>query len=174
MNRLSKREKTMLYLAAAVIGLFIIARIIIFPVFDKRDHLERLLAAKTTTLIDIQDLAAEFAALKERSDETLQRVTQKEAGFTLFSFLDRMAGETNLKDRIAYMKPSTQTRKDSPYKISLVEMKLQTITLEQLVLYLHRIETDASAIQVRRISITKTGKGKGHIDAVMEIESYTT
>lgn len=174
MNRFSKREKVMLYLAAVVICLFIIVRLVAFPVFDKRAHLERVLDAKTATLADIRTLAAEYAALENRSAAALQRISRKEAGFTLFSFLDRMAGETNLKDRIAYMKPSTQTRKDSPYKISLVEMKLQTITLEQLVVYLHRIENDASAIQVRRISIIKTGKGKGQIDAVMEIESYAT
>lgn len=174
MNRVSKREKLMLYLAAGFVGLFLIVRLIVFPVFDERTRLQRVLAAKTATLADIRVLAAEYIALKDRSDVALQRISRKQDGFTLFSFLDRMAGETNLKDRIAYMKPSTQTPKDSPYKISLVEMKLQTITLEQLVVYLHRVETDASAIQVRRISIVKTGKGKPFIDAVMEIESYTT
>ncbi len=174
MNRLNKREKSMLTLAAGFICVFFVARLIVFPVLDKRERLGRVQAARTRTLADIQVLAAEYAALKKRSDTALQRISRKQAGFTLFSFLDRMAGETALKDRIAYMKPSTQTPKDSPYKISLVEMKLQKITLAQLVLYLHRIETDASTVQIKRISIIKTGKGQSHIDAVMEIESYTT
>ena len=102
------------------------------------------------------------------------RIAAQKKGFTLFSFLDRIAGETRLKDRIAYMKPSTSSPKDSPYKISLVEMKLQAITLEQLVLYLHKVETDANAIHIKRISIVRAGKDQDHINAVMEIESFTT
>ena len=164
----------MLYIAGGFIGLFVIAHVIVFPVLEKRARLERSLEDRTRILAELEVLATEFNTIKQRSDNTRQRIAAKKKGFTLFSFLDRIAGETRLKDHIAYMKPSTLSPKGSPYKISLVEMKLQTITLEQLVLYLHRVETDENAIHIKRISIVKTGKAKGHINAVMEIESFTT
>ena len=171
MNRLKAREKYMLSVALGFIGIFVIAQVIVFPVLDKRARLERVIEAKTRILSELQVLAAEFNTIKQRSDVARKRITEKKKGFTLFSFLDRVAGETRLKDRIAYMKPSFLSPKDSPYKISLVEMKLQTITLEQLVLYLHKIETDENAIHIKRISIVKTGKARGHINAVMEIDT---
>jgi general secretion pathway protein M len=90
----------------------------------------------------------------------------------LFSFLDRVAGQTRLKDRIAYMKPSTATPKNSPFKISTVEMKLQAITLEQLVAYLYKVETSENAVHIKRISLVKAGKNKSLITAIMEIESF--
>ena len=174
MNRLKKREKVMLYVAAGFIGLFVIVQFVIFPVIDKRTRLKRAITAKTKVLSELQVLATEFNTIRQRSDDARNRIAAKKKGFTLFSFLDRIAGETRLKDRIAYMKPSTSSPKDSPYKISAVEMKLQAITLEQLILYLHKVETDANAIHIKRISIVRAGKAKGHINAVMEIESFTT
>ena len=174
MNRLKKREKHMLFIASGFIGLFIIFQFIVFPVLDKRTRLNRVVEAKARTLSEIQVLASEFSAIKNRSDDARKRISEKKKGFTLFSFLDRIAGETKLKDRIAYMKPSTLTPKDSPYKISMVEMKLQTITLQQLISYLHKVETDENSIHIKRISIVRTGKDKGTVNAVMEIESITT
>ena len=164
----------MLYAAAGFVGIFIIAQVIVFPVLDKRERLTRMIEANTRTLSEIQLLASELQAIKLRAEVARKRIVANKKGFTLFSFLDRVAGETQLKDRITYMKPSTLSPKDSPYKISLVEMKLQAITLEQLVLYLHKIETSENTIHINRISITKPGKAKGTIDAVMKIESFTT
>jgi len=173
-NRLKKREKAMLYVAGGFIGLFVIAQFVVFPLIDKRARLDRAITAKTRVLAELQVLAMEFNTIRQRSEGARKRIAAKKKNFTLFSFLDRIAGETRLKDRIAYMKPSTSSLKDSPYKIALVEMKLQVITLEQLILYLHKVETDENTIHIKRISIVKAGKDRGHINAVMEIESYTT
>ncbi len=174
MNRLKKREKSMLSVAGGFIGLFVIAQFVVFPLIDKRARLNRVITAKTRVLAELQVLAMEFNSIRQRSEGARKRIAAKKKDFTLFSFLDRIAGDTRLKDRIAYMKPSTFSPKDSPYKISLVEMKLQTITLEQLILYLHKVETDENAIHIKRISIVKTGKAQGHINAVLKIESFTT
>ena len=69
------------------------------------------------------------------------------------------------------MKPSTSVQKDSPYKISQVEMKLQSLTLEQLTTYLHMIETSKNMVYIKRLSILKTGKQEGFIDAVIQVET---
>ena len=172
MTRLNKREKLMIYVAAGFIGIFLIFQFMVFPLIDKRERLQRALLANSRAATEIQTLAAEYNNIKKQSDSARKRVSEKKTGFTLFSFLDRVAGKTRLKDRIAYMKPSTATPKNSPFKISTVEMKLQAITLEQLVSYLYKVETSENAIHIKRISIVKTGKNKSLITAVMEIESF--
>ena len=162
----------MIYAAAGFIGVFLIFQFGVFPLVDKRERLQRALVTKTRTVTEIQTLAAEFTNIKKQSDSTRKRIAKEKTGFTLFSFLDRVAGQTRLKDRIAYMKPSTTTPKNSPFKISTVEMKLQAITLEQLVAYLYKVETSENAVHIKRISLVKTGKNKSLITAIMEIESF--
>jgi len=69
------------------------------------------------------------------------------------------------------MKPSTSVQKNSPFKISQVEMKLQGLTLQQLTSYLHMVETSKNMANIKRLSISKTGKQEGFIDAVLQVET---
>ena len=89
----------------------------------------------------------------------------------MFSFLDQLAGEAGVKDRISYMKPSTKVEKNSPYKISRVEMKLDAITLKQLTTYLYGVETSKNMVDIKRISISKKDKKQGLLTAVLQVET---
>ena len=72
------------------------------------------------------------------------------------------------------MKPSTSVRKNSPYKISKVEIKLKGLTLQQLTSYLHMVETSKNIVRIKKLSISKTGKQEGFIDAVLQVETSET
>jgi len=97
---------------------------------------------------------------------------RRTANFTLFSFLDQLAGDSGLKDHIAYMKPSTTVNEDSGIKISRVELKLQEITLKDLTSYLFKVETSENMLILKRLSITKTGKNSSMISAVLQVETF--
>ena len=171
MKRLNTREKYAVMLAAGFIGLFIIMQFLVFPMLDKKKTLKARLRSEKKTLVEMQLLKAEFDAIEKNARSLQRRIAGKKKGFSLFSFLDENAGKTGLKDRIAYMKPSSASSKDGPYRVSTVEMKLQQISMEQLVNYLHAVETSPNMISVRRLSISKGGKEKSFIDAVMEFET---
>jgi len=84
-----------------------------------------------------------------------KRFKQRRKSFTLLSFLVQLAGEVGIKDKMASMKPTLTQQKDSPYKISKVEMKLKGLTLEQITQYLYKIETSRNMVSIKRISLTK-------------------
>jgi len=69
------------------------------------------------------------------------------------------------------MKPSTTTAKEAGQKIAVVEMKLQALTLAQLVDYLYQIETSKNMIHVQWLAITRTTKPEGFIDVVVQAET---
>lgn len=171
-KKLSRRERNLIYGAGCVIFLFIFVQLIIFPTVDKRQHLRRALQVKTKMLEEMVALKAEYDALSTEADLSKVRFEKREKGFTLFSFLDRLSGEAGIKNNITYMKPSTSVQKNSPYKISLVEMKIQGLTLEQLTVYLHMIETSDNIVKVKRLSISKKQKEEGFIDAVLQAETF--
>ena len=117
-------------------------------------------------------LRSEYDAITRKAHLSKSRFAKRQKGFTLFSFLDKLAGETGIKANITYMKPSTSAQKTSPIKLSKVEMKLQTITIKQLAAYMHRVETSESTVSIKRLSISKTGKQEGFIDAVLQVETF--
>ena len=69
------------------------------------------------------------------------------------------------------MKPSTTAQKESRYRISSVEMKLEAIPLDRMIRYLHAVETSGHLVDVRRLSLTQTGKTEKFLDAVLEIQT---
>ena len=173
-RKFTRREKYSIYAAAGIICLFVVIQFIVFPTVDKREQQERAVQVKTKILEEMVALKSEYDAIKKNTDLSKGQFARREKGFTLFSFLDKLTGEAGIKDHITYMKPSTSVRKNSPYKISKVEMKLQGLTLQQLTSYLHMVETSKNIVRIKKLSISKTGKQEGFIDAVLQVETSET
>jgi len=170
-KKLNKRERYAIAAAAAIIGLFLIATFIVEPFFSGLDQRKRNLQAKAVMLEEMRRLQSEYGTLTEKAEVSKSRFSQRQKGFTLFSFLDRLAGDAGIKDRISYMKPSKKVQKDSRYKVSQVEMKLEDITLEQLTKFLYGVETSKNMVDINKLAISKTEKTQGLINAVLQVET---
>ena len=168
---LNKREKLAVYAAGVFIAFFIFVQFIISPVFEKRNELRGRLAAKQTTVTEMKKLRDEYFMMQRKAEISRQGFSKRPAGFTLFSFLDKLAGETGVKNRISYMKPSSVAEENSNLKLSRVEMKLQEISINDLVSYLYGIENSENMIIVRRLSVTKAGQGNNFLSAVIQVET---
>jgi general secretion pathway protein M len=169
--KLSKRERAAIWMGVAFICLFILLRLAVFPFMDQRERLTRTLKANIKNLEEMRILKSEYEALNRRTDTSKFRFEKRSKGFTLFSFLDMLAGEVGIKENIAYMKPSTTVQKESAYKISLVEMKLTGITMEQMTQYLYKIETSKNMVSIKRLSLTKPDETQQRLNAVVQVQT---
>jgi len=169
---ITRRERLALLVAGGVIAAFLLVQLIVIPAVEKHRLMNRQLEAQSRALQEMLGLQAEYLQLKSRTQRAQAELSNRRPGFTLFSFLDSLAGQTGLKDRIAYMKPSTNVQEGLPYKISVVETKLQGITMKQLTGFLYRVETSENSVRIRRLSISKEGNQQGTIDAVLLVETY--
>jgi general secretion pathway protein M len=170
-NILNKRERYAITLGVGVVVIFLIAQFIIEPIFSKTEQKRKTLQTKSVMLEQMRQWQAEYDGLTQKETLSKSRFRNRQRGFTLYSFLDRLAGETGIKDRITNMKPTKKVQKNSPYKLSRVEMKLDAITLEQLTNYLYRVETSKNMVDIRKISISKKDKKQGLLTAVLQVET---
>jgi general secretion pathway protein M len=171
LKKMNKRERYAIMLAAGVIGIFLIATFIVEPFLSKTDQLEKSLHDKAVMLEQMRQLQSEYGTLTQKAEVSKALFSRRQKGFKLFSFLDQLAGEAGIKDHISYMKPSTKVQKNSRYKISRVEMKLDAITLKQLTTYLYGVETSKNMVDIKRISISKKDKKQGLLTAVLQVET---
>lgn len=169
--QMSTREKYYVSFAVVTVVAFVMYQFVISPLVDSRKKKHRMVTVKAGEVEKMRALKSEYQELMNRSNAVKQFAGGKEKGFTLFSFLEKLAGTTGIKENISYMKPSTTVQKDTQVKLSLVEMKLQAITTEKLMTFLHKVETSRNMIFVRGISITKTGKDKKMLNAVLQLET---
>jgi general secretion pathway protein M len=171
---LNQREKIIVYGAGLLIAAFILVQLIIVPVFERRDELQRKLSAKQQTLSEMQELRDEYQQLQQKIAASRNQFDRRPSNFTLFSFMDRLAGQTGIKQHVSYMKPSTTVNDDTGVTLSRVEMELQGISLKDLTQYLYNVETSENMVIIKRLSISRTGRESGLIDAVLQAETVET
>ncbi len=169
---LQRRDKLALAAAALTLVVFMFFQLVVFPMLEARDKARKQLQVKTETLARMQSLAAELRQVREKRRYSGGLIKRRPSDFTLFSFLEKLAGQTGVKNHIVYMKPSTKNIKNSTYKLSLVELKLQGITMEQLLGFLYQVETSQNLIWIKRMSIVASDKQQGTISAVIQAETY--
>jgi len=170
-NKLNKRERYAILIGGAVVGIFLIVQFIIEPVFSSAEKKKNTLQTKAVMLEQMRQWQTEYDALTQKANVSQSRFRNRQKGFALYSFLNRLTGEAGIKDRLSYMKPTKKVQKNSPYKLSRVEMKLEAITLEQLTNYLYGVETSKNMVDIIKISISKKDKKQGLITAVLQVET---
>jgi general secretion pathway protein M len=168
---LNKREKLSVIAAVAAILVFVLLQFLVFPLLEKNSQLSGKLISRQQELEQIRLLQAQYRQTAQQAELAQRFIKRRPRGFTLFSFLETLAGKTNVKDKIAYMRPTSTAEKDSPYRLSMVEMKLADINTSQLMAYLHGIETSKNMIFVKRLSISKAERKPDLITTVFQVET---
>ena len=168
---LTKREKLYVMAGTSAIVIFLLIQFLVFPLFDAKAKMKRSIQANERTLKEITELSAEYRICKDNADYIKTALARKNKDFTLFSFLEKQAGRAGVKKNITYMKPSTATD-TGPYRESSVEMKLEEITLKQLVDYLYFIESPRDLVQVKRISIKQSNRSQEHLTVLIHALTY--
>jgi general secretion pathway protein M len=169
--KFARREKYFISAAAVFIGIFCLFQFLVFPFFETRRKFQRGINAKEDGLQEIVRLSSEYNRYRRSSQGIQQVITNRRKGFTLFSFLESKAGDAGVKAYIKYMKPSISTEA-GPYQESMVEMKLEEITLSQLIGYLYRIESPDNVVSIKRVSIKKNKKKPGYLDTILQIVTF--
>ncbi len=170
-EKLEPREKLTIVIGAGFILCFLFLQFVITPYIEASRKLDNSIRIRKGDLVELQLLQQEYKNLKNETGGIRDTLQKRDAGFSLFSFLDSQAAEAQIKEFISYMKPSTPER-DGELQESLVEMNLTGISLNQLVEYLKRIESEENVVSIKRISIQESGKEKGTLEVVIQIFTF--
>jgi general secretion pathway protein M len=159
---------------AAVIALavFLVLELIVLPVIDRGAVLRQEIKSKTQALQEMYSLKTEFASLSRYSKDVENDIKKRPRSFTLFSFIDKLAGTSGIKGNIAYMKPSSSNLKNSAYTLSTVEIKLNALTMEQLTAFLYGIENSPNTVWIKRLSISRGDGNQSLLNSVLQVETF--
>jgi general secretion pathway protein M len=163
-DRLEPRERLFVGIGAVFLACFFLLLFVISPYFEARHRLAGSLANKKADLEKIVQLQREYRHLRTAAGTDFK--LGQTAGFSLFSFVEEQAVHAKIKQLILSMKPTTVETDDHTQE-SIVEMKLQKITLGQLVDFLKLIESPEKGVLVRQISIQESSDLS--LDVIMQI-----
>ncbi|MCK4534300.1 MAG: hypothetical protein KAT81_02145 [Syntrophobacterales bacterium] len=169
--KLTKHERYYVSAGAVLVIFIIILQFVLFPFLGEKRKVKRSIHAKEQILKELTSLSSEYMALKENSVDIKKTLARRPGSFTLFSFLEKQAGRSGVKSNIKYMKPSISINRES-YSKSSVEMKLENVTLEQLVEYLYLVESPENLVGIKRISIKQSRGSPEYLTVLMQLITY--
>jgi len=155
-------------------ALFILAALImeiaVFPFWDAREKLAKSIKINEKKLVEITDLSGEFSALEAKAAAIQRVLTTRGPDFTLFSYLEKRATMANVRGRIKYMN-SSRGMQSASFEETLIDMKLEKITIKQLADFLYYAESPADLVRIKKVTVNKMKESPEYLSVQLQISS---
>lgn len=169
-DKLDTKQKKIVAGAAVFLCIALILEIVVFPFTEAKEKLDKTIKVQQKKLAEINALSTEFRALEAKTAVMQRAVAMHGADFTLFSYLEKKATQANVRGRIKYMNSSRGTRSES-FEESLVDMKLEKITIKQLADFLYHAESPTDLVRIKKITVNKMKESPEYLSAQLLISS---
>jgi general secretion pathway protein M len=156
-------------------GIFVVGVLVVqfavVPLIETKKKVHNSITANEKVLREVSSLASEYNIFKQRSDEIQKALARRPQNFALFSYLERKADETGLKQNIKSMNPSKMSSVGA-YEETSVEIKLEKITLKQLTSFLYSVESPQDIIRTKKMSVNKMKESPEYLSALLQVITY--
>jgi Tfp pilus assembly protein PilO len=164
------RERWLLVLALGVVMLVLVHALVIAPLQTRlrlsraeNERLETALLRGTRMAADVRRLQTSLSRVEARIAPTPKA--------NLFTLLESLATQAEVKDRLESIKPKQPSGSES-YPETRVEVSLKGATLAQTIQFLYRIETAPVHLIVRSLRIRSRRDAAGLLDATFSVSSF--
>jgi general secretion pathway protein M len=170
-RQLQPRERLFLGGGVAVLVLFLFFKVAIDPLFKHSADLDRQIVTARRQLAELRTMQQEYQRQKSVVD-TINNQLKKQQNFAIFSRLEEFAGQTGIRNKILYMKPTVSTPSEV-YNEESVEIKMEGVTLDQLVRYLHQVENSPQLLKIKRLEIKPRFDNRQILTATFRVSAFT-
>jgi len=170
-QNMQPRERLFLGGAGAMLVVFLIFKVAIDPLFKHSADLDRQIVTTRLQLAELRAMQQEYQRQKTVVD-SINSQLKRQQNFAIFSRLEEFAGQTGIRNKILYMKPTVSTPSEV-YNEESVEVKMEGVTLEQLVRYLHQIENSPQLLKIKRLEIKPRFDNRQILTATFRVSAFT-
>ena len=142
----------------------------IFPFWDAKVRTRQNIRVNQKKLEEIMKLDAEFTRQEEKTAKIKTVMSRRTADFSLFSYLEKKATQAGVRGNITYMN-SSRGAQSTIFEESLIDMKLDKITIKQLTDFLYFSESPSELVKIKRITVSKMKESPEYLSAQIKIVS---
>ena len=169
-DKLDKKQRYAVAGIAAFVLIALILELIIFPLWDAKAKIRQSVQISQKNLDELIKLDAEFVGQEAKISKIKRVMSMRTADFSLFSYLEKKATQAGVKGNIKYMNSSRGTQ-STAFEESLIDMKLDKITIKQLTDFLYFAESPADLVTIKRITVDKMKESPEYLSAQLQITS---
>jgi hypothetical protein len=168
-QRLSNRERTLVSLASAALVVILIYTMIWQPIEDDRVQLGRRIQTKKAELNDIKRMRDTYLDLQNQYELRQKIIEKADPKFSLFPHIEATVSQVlGGREKIASMNPQNKDLSGA-YREESVELKLNGVTLQQLVDLMFHIEKGAQPLRLTRLQLKKRPREQGTFDVTATV-----
>lgn len=160
------REKLLLNIAGAVIGLLLLYSLIYAPIVGLRNGLTDNVAERRDDLVQIRSLMRSYDRLRTGLQAAQERTVANPKTFSLFSVIEQTLTKSVTRDHIGSIAPSDHEVAGG-FRQYTVDVKLTGVTLTQVVDVLYGVQTLPNPVSVSSLQLRENARNSRSFDADM-------
>ncbi|MBI5903340.1 MAG: hypothetical protein HZB84_07670 [Deltaproteobacteria bacterium] len=147
----------------------LIACAVVYALYLSTASKEKKVAAKKAELASFDKLRDEYATELSIVAPLEKKLSQTRPGLSAGSIIEEIASGIGIKKNVASFKP-LETKSDKGYEQSGVEVRVEGVTLNQLMNLIYRMEKHESLLLVREFSMKSRFDNPDLFDARLHVE----
>jgi len=170
MIRLTRREKLWAGCLVIFIAAWSIFTVGVKPAFARVETLNRIIFQKQQELEKLRARSKEYIFLRNSLDNLRTKVASQQKTFELLPFLESLIEECGLAENVVTMGQQVLPI-DSNYSETIVEVRLEKLSLRHLVGFLGKVESSEVLARTKSLYIKRNATNKDLLDLVVEIHN---
>ncbi len=154
-QKLEPRERILVQIAGGLVGVFLIYNLIYIPIVDIGSGLQNKIIQRQQDLAEVRRLAATYAQLKADLANAERRTVPLGKDFSLFSIIEASMTKSVGHAKIGSIAPGSDRKLTDGFTEYSVQLKLDNVSLAQLVDALYGINSLPMPIGVSNIRVQR-------------------
>jgi type II secretory pathway component PulM len=154
-EKLEPRERILVQVAAGLLGIVLLYNLVYSPIVDLSSGLGDKIVQRQRDLAEVRHLAATYAQLKTDLANAEKHTVPLGKDFSLFSIVESSMTKSVGRDKIGSITPGSDRKLSDGFTEYSVVLKLDNVSLGQLVDALYGINSMAMPIGVSNIRIQR-------------------
>ena len=170
-QQFSPRERIIVAAGGALAAAALVFLLIVDPLMATIDKLDRQARRKAKDSQELALVAQDYLLKQARMAKLEARMPSSPAQFSLLAFMEEATTTAQIRDRIAGMQPQAPIVVQG-YQETIVDLRLDGVTLPQLLALLATIEQAPYEVQVRHLQMKPKYDNPINLDATLKIVTY--
>ena len=154
-DKLEKRERLLVQIAAGLFALFVVYNLIYSPIANYVEGLDERIASRERDLAGVQRLVATYATVKADLDAVQHNTVPGGKDFSLFSVVEASFSKSLGHEKIASITPEADRKLPDGLVQYSVQLKLNDVSLAQIVDALYAVRTLPMPVGIGNLRIQR-------------------
>ncbi|VAX17498.1 hypothetical protein MNBD_NITROSPINAE04-954 [hydrothermal vent metagenome] len=173
LKSMSQRESLMTLSAGVFVAVIILWLGVYEPMATRKEVLKRKIKVKSEELLEVSALSGRIVTEKRHLERFESALKKQPEGFSSLARMENLATKAGMRKNITSMSPQASTDIGG-YKESSINIKVEKVSLPQLVMFLESMRGSGSILRIKRISIKPKYEDASILDVSMSVASYNT